>query len=57
MSTDLAHFDTVQFVALAVLVVLVLVTVWIVPRVWRLLRGIVARIVDWLDGARRPAQR
>ncbi len=44
-------------VALAVLVLLVLVTLWIVPRVWRLLRGIVERIVDWLDGGRRPTQR
>ncbi len=44
-------------VALVVLVLLVLVTLWIVPRVWRLLRGIVERIVDWLDGGRRPTQR
>ncbi|MCC7039425.1 MAG: DUF4126 domain-containing protein [Burkholderiales bacterium] len=44
-------------VALAVLVLLVLLTVWLVPRVWRVLRRIVDRALAWFDGERAPTRR
>lgn len=42
--------------ALAVLLVLVLFTVWLIPRVWRLLRALVDRMVHWFDGSRHSRQ-
>src|SRR5689334_12490840 len=42
--------------ALAVLLVLVLFTVWLIPRVWRLLRALVERMVHWFDGSRHSRQ-
>jgi len=42
--------------ALAVLAALVLFTVWLIPKLWRLLRAIVERMVHWFAGTRRPQQ-
>jgi hypothetical protein len=41
--------------SLAVLAVLVALTIWLIPRVWRMLRGIVKRISGWFG--RPPAER
>ncbi len=35
--------------ALVILVVLVALTIWLIPRVWRLLRAIAARIAGWFN--------
>jgi hypothetical protein len=42
--------------ALVVLAAIVLFTIWLIPKVWRLLRALVERMVHWFDGARRPQQ-
>jgi len=39
--------------ALVVLVALVAFTVWLMPKVWRMLRAIVDRMVHWFDGSQR----
>ena len=39
--------------ALIVLVVLVGFTIWLMPKVWRMLRAIVDRMVHWFDGSQR----
>lgn len=44
-------------VALVVLALLVLLMLWLIPKVWRMLRAIVDRVVGWLDGTRRTSQR
>ena len=36
-------------VALAVLAVLIALTIWLIPKVWRMLRAIVARVSGWLS--------
>jgi hypothetical protein len=41
-------------VALVVLVALVIFTVWLIPKVWRMLRTIVDRMVHWFDRSQRP---
>lgn len=44
------------FVALVVLAVLVLLMIWLIPKVWRLLRRIAARMAAWFAGSReRPS--
>lgn len=43
--------------ALAVLAVLVLLTIWLIPKLWRMLRAIVDRVIGWLDTSHRPSQR
>ena len=40
-------------VALCILAALVAFTIWIIPKVWRMIRAIVDRIVAFFDGARR----
>jgi hypothetical protein len=35
--------------ALVVLVLLVALTIWLIPKVWRLLRAIVDRVIGWFD--------
>jgi hypothetical protein len=42
-------------VALALLVVLVALTIWLIPKVWRLLRTIVDRVIGWFDRSHRPS--
>lgn len=44
-------------VALAVLAVLVLLMLWLIPKVWRMLRAIVDRVIGWFDRSHRPSQR
>jgi len=44
-------------VGLVVLALLVLLMLWLIPKVWRMLRAIVDRVVGWFDGIRRPSQR
>ena len=39
--------------ALVVLVALVAFTIWLMPKVWRMLRAIVDRMVHWFDGSQR----
>jgi len=39
--------------ALVALVVLVAFTIWLMPKVWRMLRAIVDRMVHWFDGSQR----
>jgi hypothetical protein len=39
--------------ALVVLVALVAFTIWLMPKVWRMLRAIVERMVHWFDGSQR----
>ena len=41
-------------VALFILALLVAFTIWIIPKVWRMIRAIVDRIVAFFDGTRRP---
>ncbi len=41
--------------ALAVLAALVAFTLWLIPRVWRMIRMLVDRVLGWLDGPHRPA--
>ena len=36
-------------VALVILAVLIPLTVWLIPKVWRMLRAIVARITGWFS--------
>jgi hypothetical protein len=36
--------------ALVVLAVLVVFTLWLIPRVWRMIRTLVDRVLSWLDG-------
>ena len=44
-------------VALIVLGLLVAFMFWLIPKVWRMIRGIVHRIVDWFSGSNhRPAR-
>ena len=38
--------------ALVVLLVLIAFTIWLIPKVWRLLRALVERMVHWFDGSR-----
>jgi hypothetical protein len=42
--------------ALVVLALLVLFTIWLIPKVWRLLRALVDRMVHWFDGSRHSRQ-
>jgi len=42
-------------VALCILAVLVAATIWLIPKVWRMLRAIVDRVVSWLDGSHRSS--
>ncbi len=44
-------------VALVVLAFLVLLMLWIIPKVWRLLKAIVHRVLGWLDAAHGTSQR
>lgn len=45
-------------VALVVVAVLVLLMLWLIPKLWRMLRVIVHRVIGWLDRAsHRPSQR
>jgi hypothetical protein len=43
--------------ALVVLAVLVLLMLWLIPKVWRLLKAIVHRVIGWFDPAHRTSQR
>jgi hypothetical protein len=36
--------------ALVVLVVLIALTIWLIPKVWRMLRSIIARVTAWFAG-------
>lgn len=40
-------------VALIVLAALVALTIWLIPKVWRLLRAIVDRVIAWFDRSHR----
>jgi hypothetical protein len=40
-------------VALCILALLVAFTIWIIPKVWRMIRAIVERILAFFDGSRR----
>ena len=43
-------------VALVVIVLLVALMIWLIPKVWRMIRAIVNRVVDWVAGSsHRPA--
>ncbi len=42
-------------VALCVLAVLVAFTIWLIPKVWRMLRGVARRIASWFDGSHRAS--
>lgn len=44
-------------VALIVLGLLVALMLWLIPKVWRMIRGIVHRIVDWFAGSDHRAAR
>ncbi len=44
-------------VALVVVAILVLLMIWIIPKVWRMLRSIVDRVLGWLDRSHRTSQR
>jgi len=44
-------------IALVVLALLVALMLWLIPKVWRLLRAIVDRVVAWLDRSRPAAPR
>jgi len=44
-------------VALVVVAILVLLMIWLIPKVWRMLRAIVDRVIGWFDRAHRPSQR
>lgn len=41
--------------ALCVLAVLVAFTIWLIPKIWRLIRGLVERVVAFFDGTQRPS--
>jgi hypothetical protein len=36
--------------ALVVLVMLIALTIWLIPKVWRMLRAIIARVTAWFAG-------
>jgi hypothetical protein len=42
-------------IALVVLAVLIGFTIWLIPKVWRLLRALVDRVVGWFDRSHRPS--
>jgi len=42
--------------ALVVVALMVLLMLWLIPRVWRLLRGLVNRAIGWIDASHRPSQ-
>jgi hypothetical protein len=44
-------------VALIVIALLVALMVWLIPKVWRMLRAIVNRIVDWFAGSSHRSAR
>ena len=41
--------------ALCILALLVAFTIWLIPKVWRMLRAIVDRVIGWLDRSHRPS--
>ncbi|HTQ01112.1 MAG TPA: DUF4126 domain-containing protein [Casimicrobiaceae bacterium] len=41
--------------ALCFLALLVAFTIWLIPKVWGMLRGIVGRVMGWLDRSHRPS--
>ena len=41
--------------ALCILALLVAFTIWLIPKVWRMLRAIVDRVIGWFDGSHRPS--
>lgn len=44
-------------VALVVIAFMVLVMLWLIPRVWRMVKVIVGRVTGWFDGSRGTPQR
>ena len=40
--------------ALVVLAMLVLLMLWLIPKVWRMLRKLVDRAIGWIDRSHRP---
>jgi hypothetical protein len=42
-------------IALCLLAVLVAFTIWLIPKVWRMLRAIMDRIIGWFDRSHRPS--
>lgn len=42
-------------VALCIVALLVAFTVWLIPKVWRMVRAMVDRLVSWIDRSHRPS--
>jgi len=42
-------------VALVLIAVLLALTIWLIPKVWRMLRGIVRRVTGWIERGQRQS--